>query len=332
MARTQKTVLVADIGGTNSRLALADEQGALQAIKRYPNDSFRGFKEILTHFLAGRNTKIIVGCCIAIAGPVSGTTARLTNRDWQFSTTDVASCVPDLAPSSVLLINDLAALGHALSGLSKAQIDDIRDTEAREPANNQALVAGLGTGFNVCLVKDGEATPTVIEAELGHASLPANVAALLQDRIGRSVSEFDCCEALFSGRGLTRLFRVLSEGEHLDGRRILSAYSQHEPGPACETVELMADLLGVFTRELVFQYMPFRGIYFAGSAARGLLGSAARRRFLKSFEATGRLADHFGKVPLRVITDDSAALIGAAHLSTPVLAAPPPKPQGETTG
>lgn len=308
------TVLVADIGGTNSRLALADEYGALHAARRFSNDAFQGFGEVLIQYQAQCDTTGVSGCCIAIAGPVSGTMARLTNREWNFSTSDFAGQLPGVAPASVLLVNDLAALGHALPTLKSDQIDVVRDAGARWLSNDQALVAGLGTGFNICLVKGEDAVPAVIESELGHASLPANVARLLQEEIGAAALEFDCCEALFSGRGLSRLFGILSRGEELDGGHILSAYVQGDAGQATATVEIMANLLGVFARELVFQYMPLRGLYFAGSAARGILRSPARSLFLKAFDATGRFSDHLGGVPVGVITDDSAALHGAARL------------------
>ncbi|MDK3072294.1 glucokinase [Sedimentitalea sp. JM2-8] len=95
---------------------------------------------------------------------------------------------------------------------------------------------------------------------------------------------------------------------------ILAAYAgDPADGPARRTVNLMAHLLGVFARELVFQYLPFGGIHFAGSAARGILGSAARDLFLSGLEVPGRFSEQIAGVPIRLITDDAAALTGAAR-------------------
>ena len=77
----------------------------------------------------------------------------------------------------------------------------------------------------------------------------------------------------------------------------------------------MARLMGLLTRELVFQYLPLGGIHFAGGVSRGILGSPARATFLETVAASGPFADLIAQVPLRLITDDAAALTGAARLA-----------------
>ena len=67
------------------------------------------------------------------------------------------------------------------------------------------------------------------------------------------------------------------------------------------------------TREMVFQYLPLGGIHFAGSVARGVLSTDARVHFLKMFESDGPFSELIGQVPVKVITDDTAALVGVAR-------------------
>lgn len=306
--------LVADVGGTNTRVALSGPDGRPVQVARFQNDRFAAFQDVLAQYQRDNSVPALVGCCVAVAGPVTSDRARLTNRDWALDAARIADQLPLVSGSQVSLINDLAALGHALPELTGAQLQQIKPAAPGGELNDQALVAGLGTGFNICLVKGGRRNSVVIEAELGHASLPDSVAAGLRAEIGDEADTFDTVEALFSGSGLARLYGNLSGGEQRSGAGILAAYGGAAEEAVNRSVDLTARLLGRFTRQLVFHYLPFGGIHFAGGAARGILGSPARALFLHSFDAPGRFADHVGRVPVRLVTDDAAALTGAARL------------------
>ncbi|MFT4960530.1 MAG: glucokinase [Paracoccaceae bacterium] len=307
------TILVADVGGTNSRLALVDagaEGAAPQSIMRYTNTEFASFYDILRRYIGARDPGTLTGVCVAIAGPVTSTRAQLTNLNWQFDTGEIATTLLCCGP--VRLVNDIVALGHALSGLGGDHLSVIKPSSA-SPLNNQALVVGIGTGFNVCLVKDAGAdrAPLVVEAELGHASLPQSVWAILHNEVGDAAAQIVANEDLFSGRGLSRLYGFVSGDGNLPGAEIVADYGTK--ANATRTVDLAAQLLGIFARELVFQYLPLSGIHFAGGAARGILGTDARAGFLAAFDGSGPFSDLIGQVPVKVITDDAAALVGAAR-------------------
>lgn len=298
-------LLVADVGGTNTRIAVASGMG-LSGLARFENDHHGSFDEVLSAYLLNHDLPQLDRVAVAVAGPVTGDQARLTNRNWAFDVEALSSALPTPG-TPVRLINDLAALGHALPALAADQLTDLHEG-ASVAANDQALVVGMGTGVNVCLLKGS----TVFEAELGHASLPASVETALSEALGGRQSAFRTNEDLFSGRGLARLHQALS-GQARRGQEILAEYDSGGTDQACATVELAAHLAGLFTRELVFQYLPFRGLYFAGGAARGLLGSSARDIFLKAFLQGGNFADHLACVPIRLISDDGAALVGVAR-------------------
>lgn len=308
------TVLVADVGGTNTRVALVGKDGAIRALERFENDRFDTFPAVLKAYARRQPIPELVGCCVAVAGPVTSENANLTNRDWSFDRQEIAALLPGLAPGSVRLINDLAALGHALAALTAAQLSQIRAPMPGAAANEQALVVGLGTGVNICLVKTTGEGSAVIEAELGHASLPNSIFKPLNATVGAKSSEFQTVESLFAGRGLSRLHLILSGGEQRSGREILACYNAGTGGAVAGAVDLVAGLLGQLTRELVYMYQPFCGIHFAGGVARGILGSSARGKFLETFELPGRFDEHFGRVPIQLITDDAAALTGAAQV------------------
>ncbi|WP_422050288.1 glucokinase [Shimia sp.] len=297
------TYLVGDIGGTNTRLALAGPEGVHQeTILRARNDDFDSFDAVLAHFLATQRTGHLDGICIAIAGPVQAGEGRLTNRNWALS---AAGFGVQSGAARAELINDLAALGYALPRITPEHIFGTRVA----PTNGQSLVTGLGTGFNVSLTKQTRHGDTlVIEAELGHAEVPHSIGQLMQDALGAEAAPLKTVEDLFCGPGLERLHSLLS-GATLDGGSIIAAYEANDEA-ATATVELFTKALAYLTRALIHQYLPRDGIVFAGSAARGVLGSRALPLFVETLESEGPGIVAPATIPLSVITDDAAALQG----------------------
>lgn len=295
--------LVSDIGGTNTRLALADEDGVkAETLMRARNDNYASFDAVLADYLSKQDTGDVDGICVAIAGPVQGTSGRLTNRDW---TLKAATFGAQCGAARAAIINDLTALGFALSRNTPEPIYGATNG----PKNGQALVVGMGTGFNVSPTKRSLAGVTVaMEAELGHAELPYPVATLLRDDLGDAAVEFKTFEDIFCGPGLERLHTVIS-GDTLGGAEIMTAFEANDTD-AQRTVRLFARALGQLTRAMMHQYMPRDGIAFAGSASRGVLGSDALNDFIDSLTAEGPGIVDAASFPLGIITDDAAALEG----------------------
>ena len=79
-------MLLADVGGTNARLALA-RNGVIDesSITRYRGDDYDSFDKVVQTYLAEQDNPRLSAVCVAVAGPVSGGKASLTNRDWDFS-------------------------------------------------------------------------------------------------------------------------------------------------------------------------------------------------------------------------------------------------------
>ena len=196
------------------------------------------------------------------------------------------------------LLNDLAALGHALNVLPD---DMVRQVGGGTPNGSQRLVAGVATGFNISLSTGSH----VIEAELGHASIPHSVHQVLVQALGAKADQFGTVEALFSGDGLAQLHVAMGNAP-LDPAMITPQSNA--------TTELFAKLLGVFIREMTYHYMPLAGLYFNGSVARAIfdqkdVGQIIAKEVAKDTAFAGR----FGQVPLFMITQDNAALYGCAQ-------------------
>lgn len=288
--------LVADVGGTNTRFALADPNGIIAgSTARYVNCEVGSFVDAAQAYVSTLGGAKPSNLCTAIAGPVSGGHGKLTNGNWVFE----ADLLPKaLGVKRARLLNDLAALGYALDVLPPHMLTQIG---GGRPQGSQKLVAGIATGFNVSLCHAGH----VVEAELGHASLPSSVMDVLRHSLGDKAGAFRTVETLFSGDGLSALHTAL--GFDAAGPAQITAQ-------AGDTVALFSRAFGMFCREMTYQYMPLAGLYFNGSVARAILGSPnARETVARETSKDEAFSGRFGQVPLYVITEDNAALYGCAR-------------------
>ena len=282
--------LVADVGGTNTRLALTrDGMVQVDTIRRYANDDHPDFLSVVRAFLSESGVVAPDGAAVALAGPASASGGRLTNRDWSFDVPMMA----EVTTGPVRYLNDLKAMAYAVPGLQARDVEALTPPATPPDRNGQSLVIGVGTGFNVSQIARAGGETQAMDAEYGHTALPAAIADALRARYGDFADAFPTVEECFSGRGLARL-RTRAE--------------------LAEMLPWYADLLGVLTRELVMAFMPMDGVYFAGGVARAILGSAAGR---DAFAA--RVSQPFGlnsglaRVPAVLITDDYAPLRGCAQ-------------------
>lgn len=286
--------LLADIGGTSSRLALA-EGATLRAdsLRRYDNDA-AGTPEDLLRRYVGETGARPVAACIAAAGPVAGDAVQLTNRAWHITRAQVAAAT---GAAKIVLLNDLQAMGYALAapGIAGSKLTRTR------------LVLALGTGSNAAVAHATPAGIFVPPGEHGYLTLPFTtlediplLAALAQD-FGAPV-----IETALSGAGLSRLHRVLA-GESRPPQDITA------PAPGCEaSLAAALRLLGATLGSLALIHLPYGGIYLAGSVGRALYPHLSDPGFRRHFGSRGAYSDLVASMPLRLIEDDGAALHGAA--------------------
>ena len=299
--------LLADVGGTNARMALA-RNGAIDTatIPRVRGDDHASFDEVVRIYLEQQGNPAIEAVCIDVAGPVSGGVAQLTNRDWDF--TEARLCQLTGA-SRARLINDLIALGYATPALDGEAAGFLRLGPQGVPTNGQRLVVNAGTGFNVCAVKvlpDGGIA--CLEAEEGHTRLPLSVAVPLTEVLGEEdAAKHDSVEELFAGRGLARLHSLRAKTPLVRAEVVVTAAANGD-AEAEATCALYARLFGLLCRELALRFMPMEGMFLAGSVARSCVDrfDIFEAAFL-SDPLMGRITQ---AVPIGVIRDDMAALHG----------------------
>lgn len=313
-AGEQGLSLVADIGGTNTRVALA--RGAVvkrATVKRFANADHADLGAVLARFLSDNAmaAQQITGICVAAAGPVHDGVAQLTNLDWQI---DRATLAHGMGTQRVAVLNDLQAQGHAIGHIDDAELETIIP-QPDAPAHAAKLVVGLGTGFNACPVFDTGAGRFVPPAEAGHVSLPQ----LDGDLAGLGpamIRDFGCAsvEEVLSGRGITYLHRVL-HGQTLDPAQIMARLGADDPA-ACATAAGFVRVMGTVAGDLALSHLPFGGIYLVGGVTRAFAPYLDRFGFADHLRAKGRFSGFMERFGVFAVRDDYAALTGcASHLA-----------------
>lgn len=293
------TILVADIGGTNARLALGQHRLRPGTLMRLRIADHAGLDAALDHYLTAQGNPPLTAACLAVAGPVSGGQARLTNSGWTADATRLSAQLG--AP--VALLNDLAALGHALPHLDPGATHLLQPA-SRPQSNGQSVVLGLGTGVNVAAVIQRPGQPAaILAAEAGHLALPHRIAQQLSARIGANLAYFPTTEDLFSGRGLSRLHQCL-HGPALPPEALAADPRYHD------TFALYAHLLGLWLQEIALMTLPQNGIWLAGSVAQALVRAGLGPTIATTFSAPNPNKGPPCDMALHLITDDLAALTG----------------------
>ncbi len=309
--------LVADIGGTNTRVALADGRRVLpESIRKYANVNFPGLETVLRQYIVDENGVDPKGACVAVAGPVRDGRATMTNLDW---TIDKETLGRATGAETVAILNDLQAQGHALGHLDPKNIKAILKGAAA-PANAAKLVVGIGTGFNAAPVFDTDHGRLVTPSESGHANLPIRTEKELRlCQYVLTAHGFPAVEDVLSGRGLERVYAFLGQ-EAGDPREaaaadIMKSCESGDDPRAVEAAKVFTRILGTVCGNLSLIQLPFGGVYLVGGVARAFAPYLAPFGFSEAFRDKGRFAGFMSNFPVSVIKDDFAALTGsAAHL------------------
>ncbi|WP_299815614.1 glucokinase [uncultured Jannaschia sp.] len=310
-------LLVADVGGTNTRVAMA--RGAVvqtDSIRRYTNRDFVDLAPVLRRYREDHGGRRPDGACVAVAGPVGEGRAELTNLDWSIDTASLLSATG--APRGAIL-NDLQAQGHALGHLDEGALQDVIVAPAVKSVSR--LVIGVGTGFNAAPVHETPKGRFVPPCEAGHTNLPARTEAEL--RLCNFVStahDFPAVEDVLSGRGLVQVYRWLAaeagSREEYPAAEIMARVGSDPRAEAA--VRQFVRMLGTVAGNLALIHLPLGGVYLVGGVARAMAPYLGPMGFAAAFGDKGRFSDFMTNFPVRLVLDDYAALTGcAAHLCEP---------------
>lgn len=299
--------LVADIGGTNTRCALAAAGGTLSAMRRFRNRDYPGLEDLLAAYLgalipAERPTEAV----LAVAAPIRGDEIRMININWSFSISGLAKA---LSLRKVTPLNDFAALAYALPVLGSDDLRKVGEGAATEGAPK--VVLGPGTGLGTAGLVRAGGRWLAITGEGGHMTMPASderearLIALGRERFGHCSAE-----RLISGAGLEFLHEALHQqaltadeiGQRIDACEIA----------ATDTLEVFFRLLGTVASNLALTFAAFGGVYIGGGITPRYAQQFAESGFRHRFEDKGRYRQYLAAIPTWVITVEQPTLRGLA--------------------
>jgi glucokinase len=315
--RTTSPRLIADIGGTNARFALfqddemRDEQ--VLACADYP-DLVSAIESYLQNVGATTNSARPLEAAVAIAGPVTGDVIRMTNHVWQFS---AAQTRQRLKLNRLIFMNDFTALAMAVRHLPHSELEQVGG--GRSQPNAAIALLGPGTGLGVSgLIPAGEHW-IPLQGEGGHVTLSVmterEIAALkqLHERFSHVSAE-----RVLSGAGLVNLYEALCavDGvvpQQLSPPDVTRRAVEGSCRTCMEAVQMFCALLGTFAGNLVLTLGALGGCYIGGGIVPQLGRLFVSSHFRDRFEDKGRYAEFLSAVPTYIIRTPLPALIGLAH-------------------
>ncbi len=308
------TILLADIGGTTTRVARAGPDGRPFDVRVEANDGYDSLEDLLGAYLAVCGAEKPRAGVLAVAGPVSGDDIQMTNRSWSFSRPALARA---LGLEALTVLNDFAALSQSIPILGRS---DLVQVGAGHPvAQWPVLVCGPGTGFGTAVLVPRADGYDVLPGEGGRARLGAVTAdeARVVAHLVRDLGPVSV-EHVLSGPGLVRLHRILS-GDILTSHAIIQAALAGQPAER-DTCHVFLRLLGRIVGDFCLLVQAKGGVYIAGGVGAALATLFAASPFRTAFEEHPPYQDMLGQVPVHVVVHPTPGLSGAGEVGRRLLA------------
>jgi glucokinase len=306
-----RTTLLADIGGSKSRFALAHSAGVPERILVIENDTVADLDAAVARYLEETGARPRAAT-LAVAGPIDSEEVALTNRtNWRFRRAEFAK---RFGFSRLRVVNDFEAIAWALPHLGAAHTRPLgQPVAARAGAK---VVLGPGTGLGVAALLPANGRWHVVASEGGHASFgpqapdEIEVFARLREECG-----YVSAEAALSGSGLLRLARALEPRVAChEPETIVASALAREPAAQAVT-RLFVRLLGRFAGGLALTFKALGGVYVTGGVANGLGPLLDEPQFRAAFEAHPPYGPLLKTIPTLLITCEEPGLIGCAAMA-----------------
>src|SRR5581483_3334940 len=344
-------ILAGDIGGTKTHLALFDwTSGRVEAARQgtYRSGDFASFEDVLADFLKPADAPVvdpeadqplaesvavvepadapvIDAACIGVAGPVIENRCKTTNLPW---VVDGAIIADTFQIARVRLLNDLEATAYGLLVLTPDETVTLNKGAA--PAAKQAIAliaAGTGLGESILFWDGRRYRP--MPSEGGHADFAPNsdleIELLRHLRITHLHVSY---ERVLSGSGLHAIYEFLRDTKKNEPTWLAERLKVGDPAPiisevglskeaeiAAQALDLFASIYGAEAGNLALKALALDGVYVGGGIAPKLLPKLQDGAFMRAFTAKGRYKRLMSGIPVKVITNDRCALLGAASVA-----------------
>ncbi|MEX1118606.1 MAG: glucokinase [Terrimicrobiaceae bacterium] len=319
-------LLAGDIGGTKANIAIFAINGdhlVVERGERYPSAEFAGLNVILREFLKAGPSVPLLAAGFGVPGVVKEGHAKPTNLHWKI---DAKAISKEFGIPHVGLLNDLAANAYGISQLQPKDFATLQEGAAGATGNRCVISPGTGLG-QAGLFWDGH-HHRVWASEGGHSDFAPRdelEIALLQYLIARygHVSS----ERVVSGMGIENIYeflrdtgRGLESPEVVDAMRtessgeVITHFADSEKCPLCvQTLEIFLGCFGAEAGNVALKAMAVGGVFLGGGIPAKMLTRLQGPGFLKAFHDKGRLTSLMQSMPVKVVLNDGAALLGAAR-------------------
>jgi len=318
-------ILAGDVGGTKCNLALfAEKNGKLEVVfrQRFPSKGFAQFDLIVKEFSRQAapylSNQKIRAAGFGVAGPVIGNRIHATNLPW---VVDAATLARELAVDPIVLMNDLGATGHSLQHLPPEDFCVLNAGTPVPDASRALLAAGTGLGQSV-LFWDGTRY-RVVPSEGGHSDFAPHTDQQIELlRFMRNRYPQVSWELILSGRGFRTIHEFLApnvkhpifEDPDADPAPFITQRGLDKSCPVCvETIDLWTAIYGSEAGNLALKVLALNGVYVAGGIAVKILPKMKDGTFFDAFKDKWHFTNMLGNVPVSVVLNESAPLIGAAY-------------------
>ena len=330
-------LLAADVGGTKSLLGIyhmppparrhasgwtPDGRPRPQVMREFATLDFDSLEDLITTFVEETALTDVEAMCVGVAGPVTELTARLTNVPWIADATFAA----DRFGCPVRLVNDLEAMATAVPVLERDELAVLQEGIA-VPSGNAAVIAA-GTGLGEALLHNVNGRFIASATEAGHADFAARTHREIElvhelARIHGRVEN----ERIISGPGLVNVFRFthgaaggtascFAIDPGLEPTDMPAAISRSALEGRCdrcgEALELFVEAYGAEAGNLALRSVATAGIYVGGGIAPKILPALQSGLFIEAFRDKSPLGDLLRTIPVSVILNPAAGLLGAA--------------------
>jgi glucokinase len=318
-------ILVGDIGGTNTRLAMIDQhlkRVKCQQFSAYLSADYESLDEIIAEYLLSiHNT--VESVCLAVAGYVSNGRCVTTNLPWVLDERDIAD---KLGFQTVRIINDLEAAAYGLLSLEEEVLINLTPDLVQAKTGNKALIAA-GTGLGEAILYWDGKSYRPFATEGGHCDFaPVNLEqddllSWLRQRWTDHVSY----ERVLSGSGIIAIYDWVVESGRKPQSDIMKAISldvdpaavithaalSNKDDAACKTLDTFVSIYAQEAANLVLKSLAVGGLYIGGGIAPKIIPYLNSKKFMDSFVNKGRFNNLINQVPVRVINDSTVAMLGA---------------------
>ena len=326
----ERIFLAGDVGGTKINLGLFRRHGHhLERLRSetFASDDFRGLEAVVGTFLGHADTEpaAVEAACFGVAGPVLDNATSTPNLAWEI---DGAGVARDAGLERVWLINDLLATAEGIPSLGPGELAVLQGGEG--DADGNAVLLAAGTGLGMCLMPRVGGRLIPVATEGGHQDFAprdereAGLRHELARRYGR-VS----VERVVSGPGLAAIYRHLRHVGHApEDPEVRDRIERTDPGSAISraaleegdplasaALDLFVSAYGAAAGNLALLGLATAGVYVGGGIAPKILAKLRQGAFLEAFRDKGRFRDLVAKMPVRVILNPEAALLGAARVA-----------------